>query len=120
MDDLREKIRGVLDMATDSILEIAGTHAQQVTVARLRDARLRARADYRKQKGYGEHPRFPAEKEGLAFMIKLHADGHPYRKIVEEMERRGYDLRSGGGWNPGTVKRILDREKAKGNVKEEI
>jgi len=59
-------------------------------------------------KPYGSDPDRPWEHAGLAMILRLASDGLTIRAIAEAM--RGFKLRRGQRWNPGTVWRILKRQ----------
>jgi site-specific DNA recombinase len=46
------------------------------------------------------------EQEGLAIMRQLRSDGMSFRRICAEMERRGYQTKTGSQWLPATVKKL--------------
>ncbi len=62
---------------------------------------------------YGNHQK-PAkarrEQEAIALMVQMRRDGMTFRGIAEKMQADGFSMRrSSGAWNPGTVKRIVNR-----------
>ena len=114
MDELRQQISEKVNRLVDDVVQLTIKEGNRMVISRLREARDKARRDGGRwgKVPYGEHPGYPQEKIGLKKMIEMKKKGHPYRIIAESMEREDFTLRSGGGWNPGSVIRILRRHGA--------
>lgn len=54
----------------------------------------------------------PAEREAIALMRQLRADGLTLAKIAAALTERGIPSKLGATWTPATVRRILNREVA--------
>jgi DNA invertase Pin-like site-specific DNA recombinase len=91
-----------------------------VIVLKLRGARDRQRAEFGKcegRKGYGEHPDYPGEKEVVARMIVLRAEGNRPDQIAQILNSEGVETRGTkhgkSPWHPSTINKILARNKEK-------
>ena len=85
-------------------------YERSMIVAKLRGARQRAK---QKDPAYREGKRpfgeLPGEKETIARMRQLQADGCTLRKIVAVLEEEGRKPRASEHWHAATVRRILAR-----------
>ena len=108
MDELRKQIRTLLEELADKLVTMTLKEGNRMAMVRLREARLRAGRTEGKIP-YGDNPQYPQEKEAVVFMLDLRKKGHSYRVIAETLERHDFRTRHGKSWNPGTVKRIMER-----------
>jgi DNA invertase Pin-like site-specific DNA recombinase len=83
-----------------------------MTVAKLRGARERMRAEKGRcegRKAYGEHPEHQSEQVVVDRIRVLRSQGLPLLTIAGVLNAEGIASRSGGKWHPTQVSRILNR-----------
>jgi DNA invertase Pin-like site-specific DNA recombinase len=92
------------------ILGAVSQHTSSTLVAKLRGARLRARAtdpDYKEgRKPYGA---LPGEEETIQRIRKLRADGKSLKEIAQKLTAEGRKPRKADHWHMSSIRLILSR-----------
>jgi DNA invertase Pin-like site-specific DNA recombinase len=98
--------------------QMMGAFAQYertMIVAKLRGARMRAKAKGEHMEGqhfYGSDPRRPEEVATLTRMRELRDSGLTYYAVAKRLDAEGLKPRKAAQWSPNGVQQILTRERA--------
>ena len=101
------------DPMLKAMVQVQGVFAELdkgLVVKKLRRAREAIRSSEGRCEGRKRFGYYPGEEKSLEAMFRLRSKRHlSYRGVANELNSQGLLTRYGKAWNPGSVKRILDR-----------